>query len=423
VPIVLLVLNGCSVRVVPRAFRRLDARALQTNARASRQLVSSAVDAPDLTPIVDLLERRRADGWHEAAQCYVSRHGQTLLDVAVGESRPGRPIRTDDVMLWYSSGKPWTTVAVLRLWEQGRLGLDDLIAKYVDGWANGKERCTLRHVLIHTGGFPMWGDKTYDADVTFADALAATAASRAIWEPGTSAGYHAASGWRVLAAVVEQVDGRPIDRYVREEIAAPLGLERCSLGIPIERQRELGDRVVPVVWTGHTVPARDPAGGVRMAPYRADKVHNEPWHIAKIEPGGGMRGPARELGRFYESLLGYGPRLLDPRTVEVMGAVHRYGIKDRTIGLDIPWGLGAQVAFTGGTGRRVFGHGGMASSRGLADPESGLVLVIIANGLAGYFDAEQRNLEITDALYSAFGDELAHLRKPVEEIRARAFSS
>lgn len=378
---------------------------------------------PGLKAIVDLLEQRRDEGWHSGAQCYVSRHGETLLDVAVGESRPGRAIETDDLMLWYSSGKPWTTVAILQLWEQGRLGLDDLVAKYVDGWGGGKERCTLRHVLTHTGGFPMWSNRYYDAEVTFAESLAAVAATTAIWEPGTAAGYHAASGWLVLGAVVERVDGRRIDQYLHEEVAVPIGAELASLGIPLERQQQLGERIVPVMWTGHAMPARDPDGGIRMAPYRIDRMHNEPWHVAKVEPGGGMRGPARELGRFYESLLGYGPKLLEPRTVEVMTAVHRWGMKDRTFGLDIPWGLGTQVAFTGGTMRRAFGHGGMASSRGLADPESGLVLVVIANGLAGYFQAEQRNLEITDAMYSAFGDELAHLRKPVEQIKARSLST
>ena len=110
----------------------------------------------DLTEVVALLEQGRADGWHDGAQCYVSWHGDVLLDVAVGESQPGRPLRTDDVMLWYSSGKPLTAVAVLQLWEQGRLGLDDRIAEYVDGWGGGKERCTLRHVLTHTGGFRCW---------------------------------------------------------------------------------------------------------------------------------------------------------------------------------------------------------------------------------------------------------------------------
>jgi CubicO group peptidase (beta-lactamase class C family) len=377
----------------------------------------------DLSAVVELLERRRDEGWHTCAQVYVSLGGEVLLDEAVGETRPGRAEQTDDMMLWYSAGKPLTTVAVLQLWERGRLALDDRVATFLPGWGEGKERCTLRHVLTHTGGFPMWGDTGYDRDVSFAESLAATVAAPAQWAPGTVAAYHAASGWRVLGGVVEAVDGRPIARYLAEEVLGPVGMTSSSLGIPLAVQAELGDRIVPVVWTGHQLPSRDADGGIRMVPYKIDRWHNEPWHVAKIEPGGGMRGPARELGRFYEALLGDGPTLLEPRTVEVMTAIHRYGMKDRTFGFDVPWGLGVQRQFTGGPGRRAFGHGGMASSRGLADPELGLVLVVIANGLAGFFNAEQRNLEITDAVYSALGEGAARVRTPLLPLAGRSLST
>jgi hypothetical protein len=59
----------------------------------------------------------------------------------------------------------------------------------------------------------------------------------------------------------------------------------------------------------------------------------------------------------------------------------------------------------------------MASSRGLADPEFGLVFAVVANGLAGYVDAETRIIEITDAIYSALGDDVARRRKPVAAAR------
>jgi CubicO group peptidase (beta-lactamase class C family) len=369
--------------------------------------------ATDLARVLDLLEEQRAKGWHDCAQIYVSQHGETLLDQAVGEIRPDRALRTDDLMLWYSSGKPLTVVAVLQLWEQGRLGLDDPMAEYLDGWGNGKERCTLRHVLVHTGGFPMPGDRMYDADVSWEEAVAATIAAPALWAPGTAAGYHLSSGWRALGAVVEAIDGRRIDQYLAEEVTRPLGLEDSHLGIPMDRQRTYGDRIVPVMWAGHRFPTVDEDGSFYMAPYYIDRVHNEPWHVAKVEPAGGMRGPARDLGRFYESLLGHGPAVLDARSVETMRAVHRWGVKDRTFGTVTPWGLGVQVDFSGGTTRRAFGHGGMASSRALADPECGLVLVVVANGLAGYLEAEQRVLEITDAVYSALGDDVAPLRRTV----------
>jgi CubicO group peptidase (beta-lactamase class C family) len=374
---------------------------------------------PDLAEVVDLLERQRSDGWHDGAQCYVSHRGEVLLDVAIGESRAGRPLDRDDMMLLYSAGKPMTTVAVLQLWEQGRLRLDDRVGEFVAGWGAAKERATVRHVLTHTGGFPMLGSALFDADLSYDDEVARIAAHPAEWEPGTAAAYHPFTGWLILGAVVEAVDGRPIGRYVHDEVFAPLGLGDCRLGIPLDEQRALGDRVAPVVWKGHAIPVRDADGGIRMVPYRVDEIHNEPWFITKAEPGGGVRAPAHELGRFYESLLGYGPSLLESGTVEVMGAVHRYGLRDKLFRRNVPWGLGVQVAFTGGTGRRAFGHGGMASSRGLADPEHGLVLALVTNGLPSFFTAEQRLFEITDAVYRALGDDVARTRQaatPITEV-------
>ncbi len=373
----------------------------------------------ELDDVVKVLERQRADDWHEGAQIYVSWRGEVLLDTAMGDSRPGRALEPDDLMLWYSAGKPFTTVAILQLWEQGRLSLDDPIAEFVAGWANGKERCTIRHVLTHTGGFPMLGGdgaSLFDKDVSYAEVVARIAASPARWEPGTAAAYHPASGWKILGAVVEAVDGRAVGQYVREAICAPLGLDSGRMGIPEAEQRDLGDRVAPVHWKGHAMPVRDDDGSFRMVPYRIDRIHTQPWHVAKVEPGGGMRGPARQLGRFYESLLGFGPAVLEARTVEMMSAVHRYGIKDKVFRTNIPWGLGVQRAFTGGTGRRAFGHGGMASSRGLADPECGLVLAVVTNGLPAFLPAEERLFQITDAVYSALGEEVAAIRlepKPV----------
>jgi CubicO group peptidase (beta-lactamase class C family) len=374
-------------------------------------------DKPAFAEVVDTLERQREDGLHDGAQVYVSRFGEPLLDVAVGESVPGRALERDDVMMWYSSGKPVTTTAVLQMWEQGRLGLDDPVAEYVAGWGAGKERVTIRHVLTHTGGFTMARQgELFDTDVSYAEAVARIAAHPAEWEPGTKAGYHPTSGWKILGAVVEAVDGRPIDRYLADEVFGPAGMKESRLGIPADEQAALGDRLVPVAWKGHAFAVQDDSG-LRMVPYHIERIHNAVWHVAKVEPGGGTRGPARELGRFYESLLGFGPPLLDPRTVEVMGAVHRYGLPDVIFGgQKTPWGLGVQVAggMSGGPGRRAFGHGGMASSRGLADPDAGLVLVLVANGLPDPIKNERRMFAFTDGVYRAFGDELAHLRLPAK---------
>jgi CubicO group peptidase (beta-lactamase class C family) len=369
--------------------------------------------------VIETLERQRTEGLHDGAQVYVSRYGEPLLDLAIGESAPGRALERDDVMLWYSSGKPVTTAAVLQLWERGQLGLDDLVADYIDGWGAGKERVTIRHVLIHTGGFTMAGrGELFDQDVSYAEAVARIAAHPAEWEPGAKAGYHPSSGWKILGAIVEAVDGRPIDRYAADEVLTPAGIKQSRLGVPVEEQKALGDRLAPVHWKGHALAFQDESG-LRMVPYHIEEIHNLPWHVAKVEPGGGMRGPARELGKFYESLLGFGPPVLEPRTVEVMGAVHRYGIPDVIFGgQKTPWGLGVQVAsgMSGGLGRRAFGHGGMASSRGIADPDAGLVAVLVTNGLPDPYRNEQRMFGFFDGVYSALGDEVAHLRLPARSM-------
>src|SRR5260370_40335137 len=92
-------------------------------------------------------------GLHLGAQLYVSRHGAVIADAAAGESRPGQPLRRDDLMLWLSSTKPVGAVAIAQLWERGRLELDDPVARHIPEFAaHGKAAITLRHLLTHTPG-------------------------------------------------------------------------------------------------------------------------------------------------------------------------------------------------------------------------------------------------------------------------------
>lgn len=360
--------------------------------------------APTLDDVVAAVARQRDEGLHPGAQLYVSRWGEVLCDVAVGEAAPGIPLTPAHLMLWYSSSKPLTAVAVTQLLERASLGLDDPVGRFVAGWGNGKEDCTVRHVLTHMGGFSRADVRLFDRDVGWDETMAAIAASPAEYRPGREAGYHPSAGWRVLGEVVRVVDGRPVEQYLREEVMAPAGMADTWLGIPPDDQARLADRLSPVHWTGHVVPV--PTGAtLELREYRVDRWHNEPWHRAKVEPGAGGRGPAADLGRFYEALLlDGGARLFArPRTVDLLTACHRHGLPDRTFGGRIPWGLGVQVAggITGTVGHRAFGHGGMASSRGICDPAEGLVLVYVCNGLASPEANERRMMEITDLVYRA----------------------
>jgi CubicO group peptidase (beta-lactamase class C family) len=87
-------------------------------------------------------------------------------------------------------------------------------------------------------------------------------------------------------------------------------------------------------------------------------------------------------------------------------------------GMKIPWGLGVQVAggLTGGVGRRAFGHNGMASSRGMADPDLGLVIAFVTNGLADPLRNEARMSDVVDAVYLALGEEAERVRLPRQQL-------
>ena len=95
-------------------------------------------------------------------------------------------------------------------------------------------------------------------------------------------------------------------------------------------------------------------------------------------------------------------------------------MRDRTFLADVPWGLGVQVAesFPGGPGRRVFGHGGMSSSIAFADPDLGLVLVVVTNGLPDFLADDQRMFEIIDSVYTALGEQAQAVRLQARTLAA-----
>lgn len=362
------------------------------------------------------LEAGIAAGLHLGAQLYVSRDGETVADLAVGEARPGRPLAKDDLTLWLSSTKPTAAVALAILWEAGAVGLDDPVARFVPEFAaGGKEGVTLRHLLTHTSGIRMldvgWPRESWDEVI-------ARIAKRKLeprWEPGRKAGYHMASSWFVLGEVVHRVDGRPYEDFVREEVLAPLGMDDSWVGMPAERWAAYGDRIVPMFNTEISHAAYSEGGSPPE-----HRWHREEW-VVRPSPGGNGRGPVRELGLFYESLLAggvspvTGERVLTPQTVEAMTARHRVGLYDHTFRHVMDWGLGFIVnsaiyeepglpyAYGPHASRRTYGHSGYRSSTAFADPENRLVVALATNGTPADEDHLERMEGLCAAIYEDLG--------------------
>ncbi|HTQ81434.1 MAG TPA: serine hydrolase domain-containing protein [Thermoanaerobaculia bacterium] len=354
------------------------------------------------------LEEGLDEGLHLGAQLHVALRGETAADVALGENRPGEPLRPDHLMLWLSSTKPVAAVAMAQLWEQGRLDLDDPVARHLPEFAaQGKEGITLRHLLTHTAGIRML-DTGWPA-ASNAEIVARIAASRPEprWVPGRKAGYHLASSWFILGEVVHRLSGQPFDRYVREAIFLPLGMTDCWIGMPAERYREYEkEGRLGLLYNTEGAPPR-PHSWTSEA--RLEGVH----------PGGNGYGPVRELARFYAMLLGRGrldgKRILSPQAVEALTARHRVGLVDQTFKHELDWGLGFILdskrygveSVPYGYGRlcstRTFGHSGYRSSTGFADPEAGLTVALVMNGTPSEADHERRIRAVLDAVYLDLG--------------------
>jgi CubicO group peptidase (beta-lactamase class C family) len=213
------------------------------------------------------------------------------------------------------------------------------------------------------------------------------------WEPGERAGYHLACGMTMLAEVVRRVDGRRFEQYVREEVFLPLGMDDCWVGMPPDRHAEYGARI----GTMHNTQGE--------APVPLEQMDTAEF-MARCIPGGGGRGPMRQLARLYRALLGGGEldgaRILSAPTVAAISARHRVGLFDETFHCECDWGLGFAVdnfAMGRHASRRAFGHGGALSSYAFTDPDHDLVVAVQTNGMCASDAHYQRLADVMTAVY------------------------
>lgn len=356
------------------------------------------------------LEDGRARGLHPGAQVAVSRgrgEARERRDLVVGERRPGEPMTPDTLVVWMSSGKPVTVLAIALLWERGLLDLDDPVARHVPEFgAAGKSAITLRHLLTHTGGIRTistgWPEKSWD------DIVASICArkSEPRWVPGQKAGYHAASSWFLLGEIVRRLSGRDFSAFLRDEVFLPLGMHDSWLGMPTADYRRLEDRLARIDDTSQSPPRPLP--------------HHEKDRVTSTFPGGNAWGPMRDLARLYEMLLdrgrAAGRTFLRPQTVEALTARHRVGLLDHTFRQHLDWCLGLipnspahrdeelpAYGYGRHASRRAVGHSGHRSSTAFVDPEHDLVVAVHTNGMARDDEHTRRFLAVTEAIYEDLG--------------------
>ena len=355
---------------------------------------------------------------YAGAVALVSVRGRVTAHVAVGhalryaagpvELPPAKRVamRPDSIFDLASVTKVYTAILVLQQVDRGRIDLAAPVVEYLPAFDGpGKAAVTISMLLAHTGGLPV-GAKVSGLSTPAerrAAVLATPLSSGAV--PGTVFRYSSV-GLMVLAQLVEQLTGQPLDQAVRSGITGPLGL------------RDTG--FTPLHWLSPSAAsarlaatdARSSRGLLRGVVH--DDVANA---LGGVAGHAGLFASAADVAVIGQLLLGggtyQGKRLLAEATVRRMLTNVNPGLPavdperpNRTA----THGLGVELNQPFFMGRlasaRTFGHTGFTGTSLLVAPDRGLVLVLLTNRAHPnwtWANPDQHRVAVANLLAGAFG--------------------
>ncbi|HCO95640.1 MAG TPA: serine hydrolase [Phycisphaerales bacterium] len=335
----------------------------------------------------------------------VARRGKVVQFEACGmmDIEAKKPMKRDTIFRFYSMSKPITSVAVMILYEQGKIELDDPVSEYIPQFkglkvvadpdaeeiteVEAKRQMTVRDLMRHTSGLT-YGffsntavDKLYrksvqlgGSGVTLEEMAKNLAPIPLLYQPGTK--WHYSVSTDVLGRVVEVASGQSLDKFFAERIFEPLGMADTAFYVPAGKIDRFATNYGP-----------NPQGGLRPI----DKP--ETTRYAKMPTffsgGGGLVSTAGDYMRFCLMLLNKGEfggkRLLKTETVEMM-------TKDQLPEQAYPIGTGGRAGVGFGLGFSVrvessdaapasrvgeYGWGGMASTHFWISPRDEIAVIVL----------------------------------------------
>ena len=141
------------------------------------------------------------------------------------------PLATDSVYNLGSITKQFTAAAILTLEMQGKLSVNDLASKYLDGVPADKASITLHHLLTHSSGLESDFSPTDYEPVGREEYVRRALQSTLLFKPGSGYQYSNA-GYSLLAAIVEKVSGKSYEGYLIEHVLKPAGMLETGYKAP-----------------------------------------------------------------------------------------------------------------------------------------------------------------------------------------------
>ncbi|MGW8567417.1 serine hydrolase [Isoptericola sp. NPDC055881] len=274
------------------------------------------------------------------------------------------PMREDTIFDLASVSKLFTSIAVVQLIQEGRVGLEEPVATYLPEFAaGGKQDVTVRQLLTHTSGFvawlPLWS-KYPDRE----SRIAAVMAQPLDAPPGTRYLYSDLN-LITLGVLVERLRGEPLDQVVAHRITGPLGMT------------DTGYNPTAVDRTAATEYQSSPPRGVVRG-----EVHDEnAWSLGGVAGHAGVFSTAGDLAILSQALLNGGrygkARILSPASVRLMvtdfntafpGDAHGLGFE-----LDQRWYMDAM------SGPQTAGHTGYTGTSIVIDFDTHSFAILLTN--------------------------------------------
>jgi len=342
----------------------------------------------------------------------VARRGEVVRLSAVGQMdrERGRPMRDDTLFRIYSMTKPITSVALMRLYEQGAFQLGDPVHAWIPEWehlrvyrygqhptfttAPAIRPMTMRDLLTHTSGLSYAISERSGLDAAYRkvgigsgkiplrEMIARLTELPLEFSPGAAWGYSVATD--VAGYLVEVLSGQRFDDYLREKIFEPLGMVDTGFTVPPDKIARFS--------ASYT---RTPEKVLALVDDPATSNFARPQVF--LSGGAGLVSTARDYFRFAEMLRRGGEldgaRILGPRTVRFMTRNHLPDGKDlAAVALSssfsetrfegVGFGLGFHVVLDPvraqvPTSVGEYGWGGMASTAFWVDPAEQLTVVFM----------------------------------------------
>ncbi len=287
-------------------------------------------------PLQQLLDAGVSQGVYTGAVALVGLKGELQWEGAAGRvSRdPGAAAVTPETIFDLASlTKPLATaLALMVLAGRGQLDPAASLGEMLpSAWLPpDKQPLTLASLLTHRSGLPAW--RPFYQEVLAAPAparptlLERLAAATPLEYPPDTATLYSDLGFMLLKAVVEGLSGETLDRFCREEIYRPLGLDLLGFN-PLGQPG--GERLSFAATEPGLIPGRPPAG----------EVHDEnAWAAGGVAGHAGLFGPGREVFRLvaclYRAYSGEPIGPLTPAAVQLFFTVPPGA--DRALGFDTP---------------------------------------------------------------------------------------